>query len=189
MTPNKRNKFHEFTALPLRGYTHTRATEENLSPPSTRERKMGSSRSWECIVLLFSVAVEFSPLSLPTSLLRLGPNFRERRGVGGMIARDPTNLRLVVSAAGRRPSLPPAPKRTRCLFVPASVGVTTHPPRGGAANCHCATAYIYIYIYYLSTPRHCKRFVSREISHPPSSSFHDRDKEWTLESRVLEIFL
>lgn len=110
---------------------------------------MGSSRSWECIVLLFSVAVEFSPLSLPTSLLRLGPNFRERRGVegwGGMIARDPTNLRLVVSAAGQRPSLLPAPKRTRCLFVPASVGVTTHPPRGGAANCHYATAYIYIYI-------------------------------------------
>lgn len=117
---------------------------------------MGSSRSWECIVLLFSVAVEFSPLSLPTSLLRLGPNFRERRGVegwGGMIARDPTNLRLVVSAAGQRPSLLPAPKRTRCLFVPASVGVTTHPPRGGAANCHYATAYIYIYILSVdSTP-------------------------------------
>lgn len=127
MTPNKRNKFHEFTALPLRGYTYTRATEENLSPPSTRERKMGSSRSWECIVLLFSVAVEFSPLSLPTSLLRLGPNFRERRGVGGNDCTRPD--KLAVGCLGRWSTSIPSPRtETDTMFVCSGLGRCHNAP-------------------------------------------------------------
>lgn len=113
---------------------------------------MGSSRSWECIVLLFNVALEFSLF-----LCRRGPSFRwgEERRRRGTIARDPTNLRCL----GRWPTsnLPPRAEMDT-MFVCSGLGVRHNTQR--AANCHYM--YIYMYVYrYLTIHRACDRLVSK----------------------------
>lgn len=125
---------------------------------------MGSSRSWECIVLLFNVAVEFSvegPLSL--SLSPSLSNFRWgelRRWAAGDDCTRPDKL-AVVSAAGQRPTFPPSPHiEMDTMFVCSGLRVSQHTHHG------LLTAIIYMYMcvcVYLTIHRHCarNRFVSK----------------------------
>lgn len=97
---------------------------------------MESSRSWECIVLLFNVSVESrrvepslvrihgSGLELLPEQQHVGPTSWERQGMFRRGSRDPQTCGCL--ATGHRHFVLDPPKMDT-MFVCSGLGVTTHP--------------------------------------------------------------